>query len=264
MALKVKIATEESELEAVCRLNYRTFVEEIPQHGENTDRSLIDRFHAENTYFLCLDGEDLVGMVALRDRRPFSLDAKLPGLEALLPPFRSACEIRLLTIRPDRRKSLVFGRLMQALIAHCLEGNYDIALISGRLENIPIYAKVGFQAFGPRVGKPGAWYQPMYIDRAALNRSLSFVAPSDAGESRGQELSAPGIPRGETRTLRTFRTLRARRPPPGARPASRSTSCRARSPSPPPCGKPWPRRPSPTARRPTTTCIGGPGTCSSA
>ena len=54
--LTYKIATEASEFEAIHRLNYDTFVEEIPQHTANPERRLVDRFHAQNTYVICLDG----------------------------------------------------------------------------------------------------------------------------------------------------------------------------------------------------------------
>lgn len=176
MTLRVKIASEPREFEALNHLNYRTFVEEIPQHAPNGGRALVDRFHEENTYFLCMDGDELAGMVALRDRRPFSLDGKLEHLESSLPPFRRPCEIRLLAVRPDRRHGPVFGRLIQALVKRCLEMDYDMALISGRLEKIALYRKLGFRPFGPMVGKPGAWFQPMYSDRDSLNRSLSCIA----------------------------------------------------------------------------------------
>jgi hypothetical protein len=61
--LAYKIATEASEFEAIHRLNYDTFVEEIPQHGANPERRLVDRFHAQNTYVICLDGPRMAGMV---------------------------------------------------------------------------------------------------------------------------------------------------------------------------------------------------------
>jgi hypothetical protein len=44
-----KIATEAHEFELIYQLNYRTFVEEIPQHAPNPEGYLIDRFHDENT-----------------------------------------------------------------------------------------------------------------------------------------------------------------------------------------------------------------------
>jgi hypothetical protein len=182
MSLLVKIADQPGEFERIFRLNYQTFVEEIPQHSRNPEQRLVDKFHAENLYLICLDGEELLGMVALRDRRPFSLDAKLPDLDAYLPEKARALEIRLLAIRPERRHGLVFGLLMKKLLARCLEMDYDVGLISGRLENIPLYEKVGFRPFGPKVGGPGAWYQPMRIDRATLNRGLAVLPKSPASD----------------------------------------------------------------------------------
>jgi hypothetical protein len=43
--LVFKVASEDSEFEQIHRLNYRTFVEEIPQHGPNPDCTLVDRFN---------------------------------------------------------------------------------------------------------------------------------------------------------------------------------------------------------------------------
>src|ERR1043166_3044303 len=59
-----KVAETDAELEQVHRLNYRTFVQEIPQHGDNGTGRLIDKFHDWNTYFLALDGEQLIGMLS--------------------------------------------------------------------------------------------------------------------------------------------------------------------------------------------------------
>src|SRR5882672_7008769 len=95
-ALKFKIASEDWELEAIHRLNYKTFVEEIPQHARNPEQRLVDKFHAENTYAICLHGERLVGMVTGRGARPFSLDQKLPDLDVYLPGERKVLEVRLL------------------------------------------------------------------------------------------------------------------------------------------------------------------------
>ena len=69
-ALTFKIAAEEWEFEAIHRLNYKTFVEEIPQHAGNTEQRLVDKFHAENTYLICLSGRHLAGMLAVRGTRP--------------------------------------------------------------------------------------------------------------------------------------------------------------------------------------------------
>ena len=161
--LQFKIASEKGEFDQIYALNYETFAEEIPQHDKNDERLLVDKFNEENTYIICLDSGELVGMLAVRDRRPFSLDRKIPGLDSYLPKFRSACEIRLLAIKKDRRNRKVVLGLFTSLAAWCEEGGYDIALISANVEREKLYKNLGFTPFGPRVGKEGALYQPMYL-----------------------------------------------------------------------------------------------------
>jgi aspartate aminotransferase-like enzyme/GNAT superfamily N-acetyltransferase len=160
--LTLRIATEDWEFDQIHRLNYRTFVEEIPQHARNATGRLVDKFHAENTYFVCLDGRRLVGMVALRARRPFSLDLKLPDLDGYLPAGRSLCEIRLLVVEPDHRRTRVIAGLLRQLAAHAIAQGYDCALISGTTRQQKLYAHLGFVPFGPLVGAEGARFQPMY------------------------------------------------------------------------------------------------------
>ena len=63
--LVFKVATEQEELDRIHELNYRTFVEEIPQHAPNQERMLVDKFHSENTYVICKRGDELLGMVAV-------------------------------------------------------------------------------------------------------------------------------------------------------------------------------------------------------
>jgi aspartate aminotransferase-like enzyme/predicted N-acetyltransferase YhbS len=161
-------ATEAGEFDQIHGLNYETFVEEIPQHEPNHERRLIDRFHAENTYFVCRDQDQVVGMLAVRASRPFSLDDKLDNLDALLPPHRSVCELRLLAVRKAWRNTRVFHGLMAAASRWGLEKGHDLAVISGTLRQQRLYAHLGFTPFGPVVGSATAPYQPMYLTLAAF------------------------------------------------------------------------------------------------
>ncbi|MEO8018788.1 MAG: GNAT family N-acetyltransferase [Pseudomonadota bacterium] len=160
--LVYKIAAQ-PEFSAIHRLNYETFVEEIPQHAPNTGRLLIDRFHAQNTYVVCLADTRLVGMVSGRSERPFSLDQKLANLDRCLPPHRNALEIRLLAVRREYRKTSVFIGLMRFLSTHFMERGCDLAVISGTVRQLKLYRHLGFEAFGDRVGAADATYQPMYL-----------------------------------------------------------------------------------------------------
>lgn len=159
----IKIADRESEFEQIHRLNYKTFVKEIPQHQENDSGLLIDKFHHENTYIICLDGDRLIGMIAARGKRPFSLDLKIPNLDSYLPENIRVCEIRLLAIEKEYRGGFVFYEIAKKLAEYFRENNYNYAIISGTTRQQKLYKHIGFQPFYHLVGKEGALYQPMCI-----------------------------------------------------------------------------------------------------
>ena len=123
---------------------------------------LVDKFHEQNTYFICLQGRRLLGMVASRGNRPFSLDQKLHDLDAYLPPERPVCEIRLLSVQRAHRNGRVFQGLLTLLARDCLSRGYRLAVVSGTLREQRFYSRLGFVLFGPVVGSAEARYQPMY------------------------------------------------------------------------------------------------------
>lgn len=164
----VKIAENQDELEQIVALNYRTFVEEIPQHAPNPVATLRDKFHDKNTYFICKKGSDVAGMVCCCSTRPFSLDAKVPELNNYLPTHHKPCEIRLLAVQKRYRRTRVALLLFRALATYLLQEQYDLAVISGTTRQIGMYEKMGFRPFYQLVGVPGAYYQPMYITQAKL------------------------------------------------------------------------------------------------
>src|SRR6266576_6076798 len=158
-----KSATEGWEFEEIHRLNYKTFVEEIPQHkAQPTDR-LVDKFHSENTYLICLSGRKLAGMLAVRGNRPFSLDQKLENLDSYLPAGRRICEIRLLAVDKKFRGAQVLQGILALLWQHGIEKGYDLAIISGTTRQFKLYQHLGFVPFGPPVGAGEAHFQPMYV-----------------------------------------------------------------------------------------------------
>ena len=164
--LVFKVATEDWEFEQIHRLNYKTFVEEIPQHQPSSSQRLVDKFHAENTYLICLQNQKLIGMLAVRGSRPFSLDQKLPNLDSYLPPGRTICEIRLLAIEKKFRGARG-GQVLQGILAllwqHGVEKSYGLAIISGTTRQSKLYQHLGFVPFGIMVGSGDAQFQPMYV-----------------------------------------------------------------------------------------------------
>ncbi len=156
--------------DAICALNYQTFVEEIPQHAPNPSKRLVDRYHGQNTYLVARDGTEIVGMVAVRAERPFSLDIKVANLDRYLPPHQGLCEVRLLCVKAGRRREPVFAGLMDRVMQLGRERGYDLAVISGTTRQARLYGHMGFVAFGGEVGTDQARYQPMYMTMSAFER----------------------------------------------------------------------------------------------
>lgn len=185
-----RIADKQSEFDQINRLNYETFVEEIPQHKINTAKILVDKFHDQNTYIICLDGTTLVGMLAVRGQRPFSLDYKLDNLDSYLPEGKSVCEIRLLSVKKEYRHTGIFSGLMNVTMNFCDQNNFDMAVISGTLRQLKLYYHLGFIPFGPVVGTEEAGFQPMYLTSEQLKKSIQMKnEKSETRKKQNMEIS---------------------------------------------------------------------------
>ncbi|PFZ88071.1 aminotransferase class V-fold PLP-dependent enzyme [Bacillus wiedmannii] len=172
MGLIYKVADQVWEFERIHKLNYKTFVEEIPQHEETKDRFRIDRFHEENTYLICLDDDTLVGMVALRGKRPFSLDYKISNLDSYLQEHgENVYEIRLLSVEREYRNGRALLGLIRFLHRYLLLIGYELALISATTRELPLYEQMGFKSFHTLVGTEEAAFQPMYVTPAMFEAS---------------------------------------------------------------------------------------------
>ncbi|MGR3764032.1 aminotransferase class V-fold PLP-dependent enzyme [Rossellomorea sp. NS-SX7] len=166
-----KIATESVEFQQINQLNYQTFVKEIPQHEENDREQLVDKFHDENTYIIAKKQEQIIGMIAVRANRPFSLDQKLQNLDVYIPAYSVPCEVRLLSVKEEYRSTRVFYGLCERLVQFCLEKGYNLALISGTVRQLKLYRRIGFIPFASLVGEEGARFQPMYITKESFEQS---------------------------------------------------------------------------------------------
>jgi aspartate aminotransferase-like enzyme len=184
-SLIFKVAAEPWEFEQIHELNYQTFVDEIPQHQRNEKQKLIDKYHKENTYVICLRDKEILGMIALRDKRPLSLDEKLENLESYLPAFKTILEYRLLAVKKQHRNTAIFTGIMKKSFDLAIEGGYDVAVISGTTRQARLYKHLGFKSFGPLVGKQDALYQPMYIDVGGameLKKQSQILKPKKGSE----------------------------------------------------------------------------------
>ena len=179
-----RVASADWEFEQIHRLNYQTFVEEIPQHRPNDERVLIDAFHGKNTYLIAVRERRLVGMMAWRGERPFSIDGKLPDLDRYLPAGRKPCEVRLLATTLDARNGFVFRGLVELLARQATQQGYDLVVISGTVRQTGLYRHLGFVPFGDLIGSADAPYQPMYLTLEEFRRHRRVFRASDEADDR--------------------------------------------------------------------------------
>jgi aspartate aminotransferase-like enzyme len=113
-------------------------------------------------------------MIAIRSKRPFSLDGKIGPVENQLP-FRAEnpVEIRLLAIETKYRNGRAFLGLTQALVRYCLKAGFDAALISGTIREQKLYGQLGFLPFAQMTGTDEAAFQPMYLTKETFEAGIA-------------------------------------------------------------------------------------------
>jgi len=171
-----KPASTPGEHEQLHRLNYLTFVRELPQHADNGQRALVDKFHEKNLYFVALDGARIVGMLSVHDRPPFSIADKLADPTVLEQLGPRPLEVRLLAVEPRHRHGPVFGGLGYVVLRHAQRHGYSHLLISGVADRIRMYERIGFRALGPAVQDGAAWFVPMVAHVTAMPEHIEVSA----------------------------------------------------------------------------------------
>lgn len=158
-----KAAETEDEFQQIHRINYETFVDEIPQHERNPEGILIDKFHDKNTYLIIKKEDIVIGMVSVCNSRPFSLEKKLKNFESFLPIQGKMFETRLLAVKKEYRGRTAFSGLVQYWYRWWTENNFVLTIMSGTVRQLKLYKHMGFVPFGHLVGTQEAPYQPMYL-----------------------------------------------------------------------------------------------------
>jgi len=185
--LQFKIAETREEFDQINKLNYKTFLEEIQQHPQNPKKYLVDKFHTENTYIICLENGIVIAMVSVRGNRPFSLDEKVQGLDSFFHADFKPCEIRLLSIESNRRSGRILQGLLTKLALVCIKKGFDIALISGIVAQEKLYLRLGFLPFGDPVKNGQVYYQPMFKKLEDLTHEWAEKFLKDAITQETQE-----------------------------------------------------------------------------
>jgi hypothetical protein len=174
---RFKQAESDAEFQQVHRLNHAVFADEVAQHPRTPTGALIDKFHHKNVYFIALEKEELVGLVAVHSQPPFSIAERLADATLLDRLGGPLLEVRLLAVTSRARYGTVAAGLIGMVHAHAERHGCDHVLISGIRERVATYTRYGFRPLGPEVASGRAWYTPMALQISRLEpRARDFVA----------------------------------------------------------------------------------------
>lgn len=202
----------EEDLPAIRRLLHATFVEELGQYPDRGRPHHTDKFEHKNRHFLAEEDGHLVGLIAVHGEGPFSVAARLPHATPFTTLADHPLEVRLLSVVPGRRRSLIAFHLMAAVFAYAKDAGYRELWISGVEEQLPLYRKLGFEALGPAVPDGAVAFTPMRVRMEALPPHLvqranrlfhrGFVSASRTPSQEAPLALLPGPPRLTSETLR--------------------------------------------------------------
>ena len=163
MSYRFKLAETEEEYRAIRRLNHQTFASELGQHETTPEASLADRFEDKSRYIIAMRGDAVIGMVAIHDQPPFSIEQRLADASTLDRIPGRKLEVRLLAIDPAHRSQMVLAGLLGTMIEIAIREGHEVLLISGITDRAAIYRKFGFTPLGPPVASGKANFIPMLL-----------------------------------------------------------------------------------------------------
>jgi aspartate aminotransferase-like enzyme/predicted N-acetyltransferase YhbS len=187
-----KPAQTSEEYAQVHRLNYKTFVRELPQHSDPGTEQLVDKFHDRNTYYVAIYEGRVVGMISGHDEAPFSVADKMTDKRHLTLLGPRPFEVRLLAVEPEHRHRYVVTGLMWAIFSFAEKSGYSHLLISGVADKTGMYEKLGFLPLGPAVKSGEVFYTPMWCDIRRMREHVSAI--EGRLEKRAQNAPAVTMP----------------------------------------------------------------------
>jgi histidinol-phosphate/aromatic aminotransferase/cobyric acid decarboxylase-like protein/N-acyl-L-homoserine lactone synthetase len=143
--------------EAIYRLRHEVFARELRQYQQNDQGRLTDSLDAFNSYIVALQGEAMVGFVSITPPSgpSFSLDKYVSRTSLPFAIDDRTYEIRLLTVLPSARRSLLALALMYAAFRWIVAQGGTRIIAIGRKEIVSMHYRVGLKAVGIQV-KAGA------------------------------------------------------------------------------------------------------------
>jgi GNAT superfamily N-acetyltransferase len=172
MTLQIRQARTPAELQAVYRLRYEVYVEElgrVQRYADHETRQVVEPLDQTGRVFCAFDAERLVGTV----RNNFARDSDLGEYESLYGmasvganhPRATSITTKLLVIKDYRSSSLGY-RLASAAYADGLAAGIEHNFADVYPARVPFFEKLGYRVHLPEVVHPE--YGPVIVMRLDL------------------------------------------------------------------------------------------------
>jgi histidinol-phosphate/aromatic aminotransferase/cobyric acid decarboxylase-like protein/GNAT superfamily N-acetyltransferase len=147
----------------IYNLRHEVYARELGQHPENAEARLSDSLDRDNVYVVATIGDAIAGFVSITPPRNglYSIDKYLRRDEIPFPLDGRTYEIRILTVMPQYRGSIVATLLMYGAL-RWVEAHGGTRIIAiGRREVREIYVKAGLQPFASEFQSGAVAFVPM-------------------------------------------------------------------------------------------------------
>ena len=139
--------------DGIYALRHEVYAGELGQHQTNDQGRLRDPIDETNVYIVAECAGQLAGFISITppEAPRFSLEKYSSFDSAALGRSTDVFEVRLLTVRPAFRGTVVTGALMYAALRYVEAHGGSCILGMGRREVLALYRKVGLETTGPTV-----------------------------------------------------------------------------------------------------------------
>jgi CRP-like cAMP-binding protein/predicted GNAT family N-acyltransferase len=206
MDVEVRFARTEEERQAIYRLRYETYVEEMHLYQSEADHEhgwLMDSDDAPSHLLYARVGQEVVGTLRVHLGKEHSIPAGLKerfALERFLPlvPEEQLCVVGRFMVRQDMRGTAVPYRLIHESIRFQLEQGLELAFCDCQPHLLNLYLSLGFRPYLGTFDHPefGVMVPLVLVlrDREHLEwvgSPLSGLLPMDAASSEVPARVAP-------------------------------------------------------------------------
>ncbi|MER6915585.1 histidinol-phosphate transaminase [Streptomyces sp. NPDC000594] len=169
--LHIRAATPE-DMFWIHELRHRVYAQELGQHTPQPDRRLCDGLDGDNVYLVAARGSVRIGFVSLTPPwlGRYGLDKYLTRGELPLLSEGGVFEIRILTVEPRRRGTMVAPLLMYAALRWVSSRGGRTVVAMGRTELLDMYLAVGLRPVGRTVRSGAVDFEVLTGEVAGLTQ----------------------------------------------------------------------------------------------